>query len=281
MKNTILYSALLTLLCTQSQAEVQTAVTTTTPASQPAAQGTQPATPIQAQPATPAQPVLINCNYKIPASTKVIEQSVVLNWSEKAVAQAFSFTPDQLETQMKSLQQCFTDQGWTGFNNALQKSGNVDAIKAQKLTVSSQVDGQVTMDEVKGNLWKLTLPLQVVYQNDKEKVTQLLAIKLTVSRKINGDLGITQMIATPRSNNTQANNTPTPTTPESTATNPAPAATTPNDTTSAPTTATTPNGTPTTLNTSAPTIADPSAQPTNNNTPVDQQPTTSAAPANP
>lgn len=280
MKNTIVYGALLTLLCTQSQADVQTSATTTTPASQPAVQGTQPTTPVQAQPTTSVQPIIINCDYKIPASTKVVEQSIVLTWSEKAVAQAFNFTPDQLETQMKSLQQCFTDQGWTGFNNALQKSGNVDAIKAQKLTVSSQVDGQVTMDEVKGNQWKLTLPLQVVYQNDKEKVTQLLAIKLTVSRKINGDLGITQMIAIPRSNNTQANNSPTSATPASTGTSPTPAATTPNDTTNAPTTAT-PNGTPTTPNTGAPTLADPSAQPTNNNKPIDQQPNTTAAPANP
>ena len=46
------------------------------------------------------------------------------------------------------------------------------------------------------------MPLQVVYQNDKEKVSQSLTIDLTVNRKINGDLGITQIIATPPSGET-------------------------------------------------------------------------------
>lgn len=284
MKNTILFGALLSILCAQTQAETQattsTAANTSTPATQPATQGTQPATPIQAQPTTtsaPAQAATINCDYKIPASTKVIDQSLILNWSEKATAQAFNFDPTQLDNQMNSLKNCFTDPGWTGFNNALQKSGNIEAIKGQKLTVSSQVDGQATMDEVKDNQWKLTLPLQVVYQNDKEKVTQLLTIKLTVGRKINGDLGITQMIATPRANTAQTNNS---TAPVSTTTNTNTKAATPsNDTTKAPVT-TIPNNMPTTPSTGAPTIANPSAQPGNtpNNAPVNPQPNTTTSP---
>lgn len=265
MKNTILCGALFTLVCANAQAENQvTAATTTTPATQPTTQGTQPATPIQAQPATTpaAQPAAINCDLKIPASTKVVDQTTVLTWSEKATAQAFDFDPTKIDEQMKNLQKCFTEQGWTGFNNALQKSGNLESIKAQKLTVSSQIDGQATMDEAKGNQWKLSLPLQVVYQNDKEKVTQLLSIKLTVGRKVNGDLGITQMIATPRTN---------------TATNTA----TPNDTTKAPTTAT-PNGTPTTPTTGEPALGNPAAQPSNDATkPVDQQPATTTTTPNP
>jgi len=305
MKNTLLCGALFTLICAQAQAETQatnpatttTTTTTTTPATQPAAQGTQPATPIQAQPTTTpaAQLAVINCDYKIPASTKVIEQSLILNWSEKATTQAFDFEPAKLDDQMKALQNCFTEQGWTGFSNALQKSGNTVAIKAQKLTVSSQIDGQATMDESKDNQWKLTLPLQVVYQNDKEKVTQLLTIKLTVGRTISGDLGITQMIATPRVNATAQTNATTPTTstpasaPTTSPTEPTPRSTntdtpavnTPNDTTKAPTTAT-PSGTPTTPNASAPTLGDPSAQPgSSSSTPVDKQPATTTTTPNP
>ncbi|RUR11160.1 DotI/IcmL family type IV secretion protein [Legionella sp. km772] len=288
MKNTMLCYALISFVCANAQAETQTSTTTTT-ATPPAVQGTQPASPVQAQPTTTTtttttttQAAVINCDYKIPASTKVIDQTLVLNWSEKATIQAFDFDPNKLEEQMKSLQNCFTEQGWSGFNNALQKSGNIDSIKAQKLTVSSQIDSQATMDEAKDNQWKLTLPLQVVYQNDKEKVTQLLSIKLTVGRKISGDLGITQMIATPRVNTTAQTNTTATTTPTSTSTNTnTPAVTTPNDTTKAPTTAT-PSGTPTTPTVSAPTVGDPSAQPSNStNTPVDQQPATTSTTPNP
>ena len=108
---------------------------------------------------------------------------------------------------MQKLKTCFTDQGWTGFSSALEKSGNLEAIKTQKLTVSSQLDGQPQVTEAKENQWKITLPLQVVYQNDKEKVTQLLNVNLTVGRKVSGDLGIAQMIATPRTATTPQQST--------------------------------------------------------------------------
>jgi hypothetical protein len=227
MKKTMLWGALFTLICTQVQAEV-----TQQPA-QPQAPGTvsapvsnqeapiqaipnvQPGQPAQLQP-TNQQPVqniqntqqtpaaqpqaapVINCDYKVPTGTKTIDQGLVITWSEKAITQAFEFDPMSVDTQVQKLKACFTEQGWSGFNSALEKSGNVEAIKTQKLTVSSQVDGQVQVTEAKDNQWKITVPLHVVYQNEKEKVTQLLTISLTVNRKVNGDLGIAQMIATPR-----------------------------------------------------------------------------------
>lgn len=149
----------------------------------------------------PQQPFpLINCDYKIPPEIKKIDQSLVLNWSEKATLQSFDFSSPDIDHQMQRLQPCFTDQGWIGFNEALQKSGNIEAIKSQKLTVNSQIDGQTQVTEIKDNQWKIHLPVQVVYQNEQEKVIQLLNIDLTVGRKISGDLGIMQLIATPRVN---------------------------------------------------------------------------------
>jgi hypothetical protein len=164
------------------------------PATQPAGQPAQ----LVPAPTAPAAAPMIDCNYKISAQTKKIDQATVLTWSQNAVIQAFTFNPVSIDEQMQKLQACFTEQGWTGFSAALQKSGNVAAIKSQNLNVSSQIDGQILIGEVKDNQWKFTLPLMVVYQNEKEKVSQLLSVDLTVSRKPNGDLGITQMIAAPR-----------------------------------------------------------------------------------
>lgn len=154
-------------------------------------------------------PGVMNCNYKIPLETKKVEQNIVLDWSKNAVIQAFSFKAEALDDQIKKLQACFTEQGWTGFNNALQKSGNIEAIKSQKLSLNSQLDGLALVTEVKDAQWKLSIPIVVEYQNDKEKVSQLLSIDLTVNRKASGDLGISQMIASPRGSigtkNTSAN----------------------------------------------------------------------------
>lgn len=213
MKNTLLWTALFAVVSTPICAEQAPAVATPAqapvatpaqaPVTTPALTTTQtPATPNQAIPAIPAQqpaaaPV-IDCNYKIPAEIKKVEQSVVMTWAQNAVIQAFTFNPDTMDAQMQKLQACFTEQGWTGFSSALQQSGNLEAIKSQKLSVASQIEGMALINDAKDNQWKVTVPLMVVYQNEKEKVSQLLSVDLTVSRKPNGDLGIMQMIASPR-----------------------------------------------------------------------------------
>jgi hypothetical protein len=56
---------------------------------------------------------------------------------------------------------------------------------------------------------ELSLPLQVVYQNTEEKLTQQLTVDVLVGRKPNGDLGILQMVATPNKTDTAVNATAT------------------------------------------------------------------------
>lgn len=200
MKNTILCSTLLLLMGTYVHADVTQPVTPAetpgamVPSMNPPPNGAIPSV----QPAQPTPEVVINCDYKIPAQTKVVDQNVILTWSKQAVTQAFNFNPESLDEQMQKLKACFTEQGWTGFSTALEKSGNLEAIKSQKLHVSSQVDGNASVNEAKDSQWKVTLPLMVTYQSDKEKVSQLLSVDVTVGRKPTGELGITQMIATPR-----------------------------------------------------------------------------------
>lgn len=274
MKKTLIWGALLSIMCAQGQAQTlpetpthstTTTTVTTTPSTPAEVPSMKPTMPAEVQAATPP---VINCDYKLDARATTVDQALVVAWSEKATVQAFEFDPTNIDTQMQKLQNCFTEQGWTGFNTALQKSGNLDAIKTQQLTVSSQLDGKAQVEEVKDNQWKIDLPLQVVYQNSKEKVTQLLNIKLVVGRKTTGDLGITQMVATPRAAAAAPQTTTT------TAT----VVTTPNDATSAPVT-TTPDGTPATpvvtpptTNSSAPTVGDPTAKPNNSSQPIDQEP---------
>ncbi len=251
MKKKLLWSAIFTLIGTQIYAEPQSTSTpqaptpamnapavptnetapsqTTTPTPTPAPVPTQPATPAVAPvhtttpngipavaPAPAVQAPVINCEYKIPAQTKNIDQKLVISWAQNALVQAFTFDPLSLDAQMQKLQPCFTEQGWTGFSAALQKSGNIEAIKSQKLTVTSQINGPVLVTEAKDNQWKLTVPLTVTYQNEKEKVGQLLSVDLTIGRKINGDLGITQMIAAPRGTVTTQKPVPAPANPSQT-----------------------------------------------------------------
>lgn len=204
MNKTILSTTILTLLSTSTYAAGGTQQAPA-PQTVPAATLTQPAAaPVTGTPAAAVTPAValtpppINCKYHLPADNSPVDQKVLLTWASKAAVQSFEFNPASMDQELAELKSCYTEPGWQGFNDALQKSGNIAAIKNQHLTVSSQVDGNVTINPMKDNQWKVSVPLQVVYQNDKEKLTQLLDIDLLIGRKISGDLGIMQMIAVPR-----------------------------------------------------------------------------------
>lgn len=205
MKKTILFPLLLSLLATSAHSDIplpasgdteknNNALTSTPPA--PSAQ--KPASE-QVQPIEQAAaPIAIDCNFHIPASQKTIDTATITTWGEKAALQSFSFSSADMQNQLNALQHCYTEQGWKSFNEALQKSGNLDSIKSQLLNVSAQKDGEISTNSIKDNQWKITLPIQAVYQNDKEKITQKLNVSVLIGRKSNGDLGIMQMIATTR-----------------------------------------------------------------------------------
>lgn len=207
MNKALLSPVLCALLVSQAHAEAlpetnTTPSTTNTAPSTPAAPAsavsqTAPVAPAPQPQATPSTPATIDCNYHITAKqASGIDTAIITTWAEKATLQSFSFTPTAMQTQLDALKPCFTDQGWRGFNDALQKSGNLESIKTQQLNVSSQASGTPTINTVKDGQWKVTLPVQVVYQNDKEKVTQQLTVDVLIGRKSNGDLGIMQLIAT-------------------------------------------------------------------------------------
>ncbi len=159
------------------------------------AQENPPTTPISSK--EPATSSIINCEYKIPA-TQEIQNDIVITWSEKAAIQSFTYNSENIDEKLLNLKNCFTDQGYTSYTDALSKSGNVEAIKSQQLSVSSIVDGKTKINKLEDHKWQIKVPLQVVYQNNKEKLTQLLFIDMLVARKVSGDLGISQIIAAPR-----------------------------------------------------------------------------------
>lgn len=157
-----------------------------------------PTAPVTTETPTPAVTPVIDCHYTIAPQTKNIDSSLILTWAEKASQQSFDYDYLKLDEKLTDLKACYTDAGWKSFMEALEKSGNLKAVKEKKLMVSSLVDGKLTINPIKDNQWKVTVPLQVVYQNDAEKLKQLLTVDLVIGRKTTGNLGIMQIIASPR-----------------------------------------------------------------------------------
>ena len=147
--------------------------------------------PVVAAVAQPRPP--IDCLYHL--QTPISDNELSL-WAQYAALKSFEYSFDKLDDQLQKLKLCFTDQGWTGFHEALQQSGNLSIIKSQRLTVSSQVSGDPIINKIKENQWSISLPLSVVYQNTQEKFTQSLSVTLVITKKTATELGVVQLIAT-------------------------------------------------------------------------------------
>ncbi len=148
-------------------------------------------------PSTEASPD-INCQYKLPSDTSTLTQPLLSTWAENAAIQSFQFNAESIQAELNALKACYTEQGWKGFNEALETSGNLEAIKKNKLSVTSRVNGTATIQNMKETQWKASVPLKVVYQNKDKKLQQTLNVELLVAfNKKAGTLGIMQVIAVP------------------------------------------------------------------------------------
>ncbi|HDV5714111.1 TPA: DotI/IcmL family type IV secretion protein, partial [Legionella pneumophila] len=141
---------------------------------------------------------VIDCDYKISPEISHIDSDIILNWAEYAAILSFNFNFASIEDQLNQLHACYTEKGWGQMQNALHKSNNIETIKAEKLKVKGYKDGEAQIIEALDNQWKIILPLKVVYENDKKRVTHFLNAYLTIGWKNKDSLGIMQMIAIPR-----------------------------------------------------------------------------------
>ncbi len=166
------------------------------------------ATSNAATPQNAAMPEKIDCTMKIPADQKEVNQTVIEKWAAQAAVQTFTMQSDTLDQQLTDLEKCFTKNGWQGYKNALDKSGNLDAIKKEKLDVSSTISGNPTVENDKDNQWSVVIPLTVVYKNKTDSINQNLNVKLLITRDKEGSLGIMQVVAAPQKTQPQQQTTP-------------------------------------------------------------------------
>lgn len=180
----------------QNTSKAQTQDATNTPSSENTDSGEEGAN--AATPQGAVMPEKIDCTMKIPADQKEVNQTVIEKWAEQAAVQTFTMQADTVDQQLTGLEKCFTKNGWQGYKNALDKSGNLDAIKKEKLDVSSTVSGKPTIENEKDNQWSVIVPLTVVYKNKTDSINQNLNVKLLITRDKEGSFGIMQVVAAPQ-----------------------------------------------------------------------------------
>ncbi len=131
------------------------------------------------------------------AETATLKNILSVNNSKKSSYDFFDFKPETLTTQLQKAIPYSMEKSMDGLVVSLDKLKHAKVTKTQKLTLKSQKDREPRLVETRDNQWNMMLPVQIVYQNDQDKVTKLLNVALVIERKPNGELGITQMHTMP------------------------------------------------------------------------------------
>jgi intracellular multiplication protein IcmL len=136
-------------------------------------------------------------------SSPIQSEHEVLNWAASAITKSWTLSFASYQTQLQDIRRDYTDEGWSGFQSELDRTGNLKQIIASKyVTTATPTGAAVITDQglVDGRYaWRVELPILVTYQSASGKASQALTIEATVVRRSESEnprgLGIAQVIA--------------------------------------------------------------------------------------
>jgi intracellular multiplication protein IcmL len=133
----------------------------------------------------------------------IASEGEVLNWATQAVTKAYSMSFANYGQQLNDLKPNFTDAGWRGYDQALQRAGFIDGLlKNQYVTsaVPKKAPVVVARGVVNGVFgWRLQVPLIVTFTSANTSSSQEINVEVTVVRRDETEnpqgLGIAQIIS--------------------------------------------------------------------------------------
>ncbi|NBX84837.1 MAG: hypothetical protein EBQ95_04415 [Gammaproteobacteria bacterium] len=153
----------------------------------------------------PYENIQVTCSSLIPTSPSENRRKFVKKWSAFVAKQAFALNYATVEFDIQQIKDCFSDTGWTNFKSALDHSGNIAMIKANLLTSTAQIIEPIAIQHIKDeSRWEIDVPMQIVYQNDKKKMTQMISVHLNISELSNRQLSILQIMGNPIAQDSRA-----------------------------------------------------------------------------
>lgn len=127
----------------------------------------------------------------------------VLNWATSAVTKAYSMSFANYGQQLNDLKIRFTDAGWRGYEQALERSGFLDSLLKNQY-VTSAVPKQAPVVVAKGTVngvygWRLQIPVIVTFTSASNSSSQDINVEVTVVRRDESEnpsgLGIAQILS--------------------------------------------------------------------------------------
>lgn len=113
----------------------------------------------------------------------------VTNFAIQSVLSTFSYDSLSYEKQMADLQDIFTKEGWKNFSSALNKSGNIDAVKKNNMVVSAYKNGKASIESYTQNKqsesWVVKVPAMVTYSNEYIAIDQPMTSYISIDKNNN------------------------------------------------------------------------------------------------
>lgn len=140
----------------------------------------------------------LGCTTNLPDTTEPEKIRFVKTWSAYVAQKSFAFKHDSMDNQLKQLQFCYSKAGWTQFSEALKKSNNINLISSNQLMANTQIIGPIQVNHhPQYQSWTAVVPLRVVYQNQKQKISQEINVHLTINQLRNNQLAVIQIVGKP------------------------------------------------------------------------------------
>lgn len=140
-----------------------------------------------------------------PLSEPNLADSTVLQWANDAAVAAYTYNFVNYRSELQAASVFFTGDGWDQFQNALQGSNNLLAVKTKKMVVSAIATATPVILK-KGLLngvysWRIQMPLLVTYQSASEfsqqtNIVNMLIIRVSTNNSPRG-IGIQQFVVSP------------------------------------------------------------------------------------
>ena len=116
----------------------------------------------------------------------------VLQWATSSVISTYSYNALSYEKQMDSLKNIFTTKGWSNFEEALKKSGNLESVKKNQLVVTAYKTASAKIisfsKKNKQDTWVVKVPANVTYRNEYIKVEQQIESYVTITKELDKNM---------------------------------------------------------------------------------------------
>lgn len=143
----------------------------------------------------------INCTVKFPQrETHLKQMQFIRQFTRYATHLAFVIHDEHNDAASEIKKACFTKSGWRQYKLALLQSGNLNAIKQDRLQTSMILAGGIKIKtDNKHHLWRLHIPIQLAYQNSTKRIKQNLDVLMLLTLNTDGRLAVMQVIGRPKS----------------------------------------------------------------------------------